>query len=157
MEQMIWHWIWYNMTGATSEAGSIHLSGAPEFTPFFCGVLVAQSSVFSIVFCRLLIALYSSSVGHCIVCFRLVITTIVAVTRGRSVVFSGFSGFLHQWNWQPRYNWNIVENGVKHHNLPSCDLITPLISSNVLVNQRQYTKDNQHLRFRNHNRDQEKN
>ena len=26
------------------------------------------------------------------------------------VVFSGYSGFLHQ------YNWNIVESGVKHHN-----------------------------------------
>ena len=25
-------------------------------------------------------------------------------------------GFLHQWNWPPRYNWNIDENGVKHHN-----------------------------------------
>jgi len=34
MEQMIWHWIWYNMMGATSEAGSIHLSEEPEFTPF---------------------------------------------------------------------------------------------------------------------------
>jgi len=27
-----------------------------------------------------------------------------------------FSSFLHQWNWQPRYNWNIVDNGIKHHN-----------------------------------------
>jgi len=26
-----------------------------------------------------------------------------------------FSGFLHQYNWPPRYNWNIVEGGVKHH------------------------------------------
>ena len=24
-------------------------------------------------------------------------------------------GFLHQYNWPPRYNWNIVESGVKHH------------------------------------------
>ena len=24
--------------------------------------------------------------------------------------------FLHQKNWPPRYNWNIVESGVKHHN-----------------------------------------
>ena len=22
---------------------------------------------------------------------------------------------LHQYNWPPRYNWNIVESGVKHH------------------------------------------
>ena len=25
------------------------------------------------------------------------------------------SGFLHQENWPPRYNWNIVESGVKHN------------------------------------------
>jgi hypothetical protein len=31
------------------------------------------------------------------------------------VVFSGYSGFLHQLNWPARYNWNIVESGVKHH------------------------------------------
>ena len=41
----------------------------------------------------------------------------LSVTCGRSVVFSGYSGFLHQWNWSPRYNWNIVECGVKHNNL----------------------------------------
>jgi hypothetical protein len=35
---------------------------------------------------------------------------------GRSVVFSGYSDFLHQYNWPPRYNWNIVESGIKHHN-----------------------------------------
>ena len=29
--------------------------------------------------------------------------------------FSGYSGFLHQLNCPPRYNWNIVESGVKHH------------------------------------------
>ena len=31
--------------------------------------------------------------------------------------FSGYSGFLlvHQYNWQPRYNWNIVESDVKPH------------------------------------------
>jgi hypothetical protein len=33
----------------------------------------------------------------------------------RSVVFPGYSGFLHLLNWPPRYNWNIVESGVKHH------------------------------------------
>jgi hypothetical protein len=31
-------------------------------------------------------------------------------------VFSGYCGFLHQENWLPRYNWNIVESGIKHHN-----------------------------------------
>jgi hypothetical protein len=35
---------------------------------------------------------------------------------GRSVVFSRYSDFLHQYNWPPRYNWNIVESGIKHHN-----------------------------------------
>jgi len=25
------------------------------------------------------------------------------------------SDFLHQQNWPPQYNWNIVESGVKHH------------------------------------------
>jgi hypothetical protein len=27
----------------------------------------------------------------------------------------GFLWFLCQFNWQPRYNWNIAESGVKHH------------------------------------------
>ena len=27
-----------------------------------------------------------------------------------------YSGLLHKKNWVPRYNWNIVESGVKHHN-----------------------------------------
>ena len=40
----------------------------------------------------------------------------MSVTCGRSVVFSWYSGFLHQLNWPPRYNWNIVGSGVKHHN-----------------------------------------
>jgi len=37
------------------------------------------------------------------------------VTCDRSVVFSGYSSFLHQKNWLPRYNWNIVEGGIYHH------------------------------------------
>jgi hypothetical protein len=39
----------------------------------------------------------------------------LSVTCDKSVVFSGYSGFLNQYNWQPRYNWNIVKSGVKHH------------------------------------------
>ena len=31
-----------------------------------------------------------------------------------AVVFSGYSGVFHQSNRPPRYNWNIVESGVKH-------------------------------------------
>ena len=34
----------------------------------------------------------------------------MSVTCDRSVVFFGSSGFLH---WPPRYNWNIVESGIK--------------------------------------------
>ena len=40
----------------------------------------------------------------------------LSVTCDRSMVFSGYSSFLHQWNRLPRYNWNIVESGAKHHN-----------------------------------------
>ena len=38
----------------------------------------------------------------------------MSVTCSRSVVLSGYSSFLTQWNWLPRYNWNIVESGIKH-------------------------------------------
>ena len=37
-------------------------------------------------------------------------------TCGRSNVFSMYSGFLHRQNWLQRYNWNIVESGIQHHN-----------------------------------------
>ena len=40
----------------------------------------------------------------------------MSVTCDRSMVFSRYSGFLHQENWPPRYCWNIVESGVKHQN-----------------------------------------
>jgi len=40
---------------------------------------------------------------------------ILSVTCDRSVSFSGYSGFLHQYNWPPQYSWNIVEIGIKHH------------------------------------------
>jgi hypothetical protein len=43
-------------------------------------------------------------------------TLSLSVICDRSVVFSGISGFLHQYNGPPRYNWDIVENGVKHDN-----------------------------------------
>ena len=42
----------------------------------------------------------------------------MSVTCARSVVLSGYSGFLHQKNWLPRHSWNIVESDVKHHNPP---------------------------------------
>ena len=40
----------------------------------------------------------------------------MSVTCGGSVVFSEYFGFLHQYNWPPRYNWNIIESGVKLYN-----------------------------------------
>ena len=43
------------------------------------------------------------------------VDTRLSVICDRSVVSSGSPGFLHQYNWPPRYNWNIVESGVKHH------------------------------------------
>jgi len=39
------------------------------------------------------------------------------------------TGFLHQSNWPPRYNWNIVESGVKHHK-PTKQLIWRKITDN---------------------------
>ena len=45
-----------------------------------------------------------------------VIWSSLSVTCDSSVVFSVYSDFLHQYNWTPLYNWNIVESGVKHHN-----------------------------------------
>ena len=37
--------------------------------------------------------------------------------------FHGSSGFLHQYNWPPRYNWNIVESGIKHHQTKSKQIL----------------------------------
>ena len=39
----------------------------------------------------------------------------MSVTCDRSALFSGYSGFLHQKNWPPRYSWNSVESGAKHY------------------------------------------
>ena len=38
-------------------------------------------------------------------------------TYVRSVVFWGNSSLLHQYNWPTQYNCNIVQGGIKHHNL----------------------------------------
>ena len=43
--------------------------------------------------------------------------TFLLVTCEKTVAFSGFSGFLHQWNCPPRYNWNIVESTLNTTNL----------------------------------------
>jgi hypothetical protein len=46
----------------------------------------------------------------CIVSCKSKYHTITLVTSNRSRVLSGYSGFLHQQNWLPWYNWNIVES-----------------------------------------------
>ena len=52
----------------------------------------------------------------------------MSVTYDRSVVFSGF---LHQWNWPPRYNWNIVECAIKqyiNHKIKPPSVLTRTVS-----------------------------
>ena len=44
----------------------------------------------------------------------------------KSVVFSVYSHFLH------RYNWNIVESGVKHHN-PNPNQKTEFVRENKII------------------------
>ena len=53
-----------------------------------------------------------------------------SVTYGRSMVFSGYFSFLHQYNWQPRYNWNIVSDNfyIKSFELLSVHRSTPTTS-----------------------------
>ena len=79
--------------------------------------------------------------SHCVIVFAIILLIILLYFEDMSVIyaisayhhwcceldsrsgrgvqhyvdFSGSSGFLHQQNWQPRYNWNMVESGVKHH------------------------------------------
>ena len=50
----------------------------------------------------------------------------MSVTSDRSVVFSGNSGFLHQYNWPPWYSWNIVESGVNTINLNLHFIVTAM-------------------------------
>ena len=50
-------------------------------------------------------------------CTRYNIYVINFISNWRQV--NGFLSvlyFLHQWNWLPRYNWNIVESGINYHN-----------------------------------------
>ena len=51
----------------------------------------------------------------------------------RSVIFSGFSGFLHQQNKPPRYNWNIVESCMKIHKLKLKKNLNPLKKSETVL------------------------
>ena len=62
----------------------------------------------------------------------------MSVTFGRSEVFSGYSGFLHQWNWLPRHNWNIVESGIKHHNPNTNIQYTLLLTDQIFLMPNEY-------------------
>ena len=52
---------------------------------------------------------------------------LIHTTLENIVVFSGYSGFFHQSNWPPRYNWNTVEVALKHPNLKTCQWVYLLI------------------------------
>jgi hypothetical protein len=61
------------------------------------------------------------------------------ITRSNSSSFKGkfclfFSGLLLQLNGPPRYNWNIVESGVKHHR-PRTSSVRPVMSVMVISKQ----------------------
>jgi hypothetical protein len=43
----------------------------------------------------------------------------LSVTYGRSVVFTGYSGFLFQLNWPPWYNCGVVGGGNKYNFTPA--------------------------------------
>ena len=59
---------------ATSGAGTVTLHGKLSSPTVSCGVLVAQSLVFGVVFCRsLFVFLFFFSFSHCIVCSSLII------------------------------------------------------------------------------------
>jgi hypothetical protein len=47
---------------------NIHLSGAPEFTPVFGGVLVARSLILYVCFVDRCLSFYPFSFGHWVVC-----------------------------------------------------------------------------------------
>jgi hypothetical protein len=58
-----------------------------------------------------------------------IIWSSLSVTCGRSLIFSGYSCFLHQENGLPRYCWNIVESGVKDHNTQTHLIVQTLVKS----------------------------
>ena len=55
----------------------------------------------------------------------------MSVTCCRSVVFGGYSSFLHQYNWPSLYDWNIIESGFKHHS--HNPIYWPLDCVNILL------------------------
>jgi hypothetical protein len=52
--------------GVTSGAETAHPSGAPEFTPVFCGVCVTRSYILYLCFVDRCLSVCSFSFGHCI-------------------------------------------------------------------------------------------
>ena len=58
----------------------------------------------------------------------------MSVNCSNSMVFSGYSGFLHQKNWLSWYKCNIVESGIKHHNPnPNISLPSIIIFINIVL------------------------
>ena len=86
----------------------VSYGGKVEFLFFRSFIFPVIKYVLGFVFISILI---------CSVLFYIIL--ILSVTCDRSVVFSGSSGFLHQYNWPPWYNWNIGESDFKHqHHTP---------------------------------------
>ena len=56
----------------------------------------------------------------------------LSVICNRLVIFPGYSRFPPPINWPPRYNWNVVESGVKHHQQTNNLLNFPLIFTHDL-------------------------
>ena len=51
----------------------------------------------------------------------------------RSVVFCGYSGILHQYNWSPRYSWNIVEHHAPEQNVRNYDKVVYCLWSPMIL------------------------
>ena len=74
-----------NTMGVTCGAGTTNPSMAPEFTScYFCGVCVARSLVFYVMFCGSLSVLWCTASGHTFGIFdvRLLVTPLVSLMYG---------------------------------------------------------------------------
>jgi hypothetical protein len=56
--------------------------------------------------------------------YYVVLTYLLSIIRSY-----GLDRFLYQENWLPRYSWNIVESGVKHHNLCTNPIMTSIVAT----------------------------
>ena len=74
----------------------------------------------------------------------------LSVTCDRSVVFSGYSGFIHQLNWQPWYNWITAKSGVKHHKPTNNQLLSNVRHSlNGIITTRQFSDIYKYIKIHN--------